>query len=141
MIVYKPSDRVRVKFGPVTITVSPLAPHERIQVANKAVRGVDAGMNGIAPLAYETLRVAVKEVDAPGFEFPDGSPITLERGEDGLITDEGLAVLLQICDSAKLVSWAVQLAAKGVGDWGFEDVEVVNPFPEKKRAENSSTQA
>lgn len=131
MIIYKPNERVTVKIGEVSIVVSPLMPDDKIRIANKMPMGAKSSNGEIISAAYETLKLAVKEINAPGFEFSDGTPITLAKKEDGSLTEDALAVLLQVVDSRKLTTIAIQLAGEGVKNWEIEGVELV----EQKKAE------
>ena len=135
MIIYLPGERVTVKIGEVKIVISPLSYNEKLRVSEAAARGVDGakGVN-IMPAVSETLRVAVKDIDAPGFTFSNGQPITLDRTEDGTLSDVGLAVLMMVVDSGKMSNLAMQLAAFGVRDWDIEGVEVVHATPAEKKS-------
>jgi len=135
MIIYRPGERVTVKIGEVKIFITPLSVDEKFRVSQAAARGVDAtkGTN-IMPAVNETLRIAVKDIEAPGFQFSDGSPIKLDRKDDGTLSDEGLAVLLMVVDSGKMSNLAMQLAAFGVKDWDIEGVEIVHATPAEKKS-------
>lgn len=135
MIIYKPNEKVTVKIGAVSIVISPLMPDDKIRIASKMPMGSKSSNGEIISAAYETLKLAVKDIDAPGYEFSDGKPISLSKKDDGSLTDDALAVLLQVVDSRKLTSMAIQLAGDGVRDWDIEGVELVEqkkPEPEKK---------
>lgn len=127
MIIYRPGEKVSVKLGDVSIAISALRPEDKIAIASLVPNGAKSSQSEVVTMAYETLRRAVKGIEAPEYEFSDGRPLSLEHGSDGRLTDESLAVLLQVVDSRKLVQMAVKLAGDGVRDWEIEGVQILEP--------------
>lgn len=126
MIIYKPNERVTVKIGDVKIKITPLMPSDRVVLADILQAGAKSANKDIVKAAYEALRLSVKEIDAPGYSFSDGQPISLSHGDDGRLTDESLAVLLQVIDAKKLTSMAIVMAGNGIREWEIEGVEIVD---------------
>ena len=139
MIIYRPGEKVRVKLGAVSIFISALRPEDKVALATLVPNGAKSLQPEIVTMAYETLRRAVKGIEAPGYEFSDGRPLSLEYGDDGRMTDESLAVLLQVVDSRNLVQMAVKLAGDGVRDWEIPGVEIVETGKKSEQPEEKKT--
>lgn len=133
--IYRPSDRVAVKIGDVTIFISPLTPQKKaelIRLANELsprLRSEDKTVQAAAinESTMATLRYAVKGIEAPGYAFPDGSPISLSTEPDGCLSEEGLSVLFAILDQTKLMLVASSYLKDGIKQWDIDGIEVKIP--------------
>ena len=139
MIIYRPNERVTVKIGSVSIVISPLSPADKLKVADAVGRGAQQTASEVLPMTYTALKLAVKGIDAPGYEFSDGTPITLAMGPDGNLTDEGLAVLLEVVNSDTLLPFAALLYKDGIRDWNIPGVEIqrTNKVEQQKKSQES----
>jgi hypothetical protein len=125
MIIFRPSDKVRVQVGDVTVIMSPLISADRMKILDSLGTKVEAGQVGSSAGGYyEALRLSVKGIEAPGYELSDGSPIQLELDENGHLTSESLELLLAVLDNPKLIMIASNLLAKGLKNWEVEGVEI-----------------
>lgn len=139
--IYRPTDRVPVKIGDVTVFISPLTPQRkaelirltsdltpRLKSEDKAVQA-----NAINESTMATLKYAVKGIEAPGYSFPDGSPITLSVEPDGTLSEDGLSVLFAILEQSKLMLIASKYLAEGIKHWDIDGVEVKIPAPDDQK--------
>lgn len=130
--IYRPNDRVAVKIGDVTVFISPLTPQRKAELVRLTgeltprLKSEDKGVQAAAinESTMATLKLAVKGIEAPGYSFPDGSPISLATEPDGTLSDEGLTVLFAILEQSKLMLIASKYLSEGIKQWDIDGVEV-----------------
>lgn len=109
MIVYRASDRIPVKIGPLKFELSPLTSDQKAQVLSIDITEGGVTKQDQVKQAKLAIKYCVKSVS--GIELADGKPFKIKLGEDGCITDDDLEVLLSIDYAPQLVKicgiWAI----------------------------------
>lgn len=99
MIVYRPTDRIAVQVGEVSLKISPLSYEQRTNLLALTVMKNGKAERDAARSSFLTLKAAIKEVDKlPEMKFSDGSEVKLEW-ENGALKDESLEILIQVMGS------------------------------------------
>ena len=93
-IVYRKSDRVRIKIDDLEVSLSPLSYHEKSEVSRLMMDGK------IGTAAVEAIKLAVKDIK--GLKLSDGSVYELKFENDKL-SEETLDDLMNLEHSKKLV--------------------------------------
>jgi hypothetical protein len=113
MKIFRATDRIPVKIGEVTIFISPLtAEHKGEVISQTKMVGGDV-VADTKRMIILTLKYAVKGVS--GVTYYDDVPMELKFDEDGTVSDESIAELMQI-DSDKLVTFASHLIANRLNE-------------------------
>lgn len=99
MIIYRPTDRIRVQVGEVVLKVAPLTYEQKTQLLSHTVMRNGEPVRDGARSSFLTLKKAIKEVEKlPELKYADGSPVEF-KWEDGELSEESLEVLLQVLGS------------------------------------------
>ena len=132
MIVYRPTDRIRIGFeNKLVVVVSPLDQETRSRIAGMTrMEGGEEVQDNIG-MAIESLRYGVKDVEGlENVSFADGSPFKLEFEENGrALTHETVDCLTQIFNSLKLGLIALKMVS---GLYDFETISGVTMNPAGK---------
>lgn len=100
-IVYRTSDRIKVKVGELVISVSPLNRYQKAKVQDLTMQGKDIDA------AYEALRSGIKGVE--GLYDINGEPYGLKLDDNKELTDECIDDLMNLEFAPELVTVCVQL--------------------------------
>lgn len=124
--IYRMTDRIPVKVGPVEFSISPLTSMQKQEILSY-VDGKDGETVNEMGMAHTAIKYQVKAVK--GIKCHDGSDYQVEMNGDGL-TDDSVSELLQLEHSKKLLN-ALFLMLGGLKDPKVKGVEVV--FPKAKK--------
>jgi hypothetical protein len=105
-VVYKLDDRFELKFGDLTFELAPLSLDKKAIAASKMFKEGGDVMANISGVAV-TLAHSIKSVK--GLKNADGSDYKLEFNEDGSLTDECVGEVMNISESAALISIGTDL--------------------------------
>jgi hypothetical protein len=122
LILYRPTDRIPVRIGPVTFWVSPLSYLEKAELISLVQRKEGEENTPAFRYAIETLRRSLKKVE--GLKCADGSDYALEMGDDGYPTFESVEDLANVEGSEKLITIVGNFAMKEIKDYGLEGVVI-----------------
>lgn len=101
MKIYKSSDRIPVKLGPVTFWLSPMLwKHKTEIIGLTQMSGGQEKVDG-NKIAFLTVKYSLKSVD--GLQCADGSPYELETDSDGIPSDDAVSELFQLDNADRLV--------------------------------------
>jgi hypothetical protein len=122
MIVYRTTDRIPVKMGPVTAWVSPFSYEQKIKLAS--CTKLQAGVEQIDAhkIALLSVKFAIKEVE--GLTDLNGQPYELAFDTDGTLTEECVSDLMQIVGSSSLAAICYKLSLN-IENHKLEGAEVV----------------
>lgn len=124
MIIYKPSDRITLKIGDVSLKISPLTALQKVSLMSlsKMVGGKEVADTSM--MAMMTIKYSVKEISGVTATFSDGSDFSLSYDPDGTLSDDALTSLMQILDNGTLTQIAAQLLTTGVQGINVPGVEI-----------------
>lgn len=139
--IYKLSDRIPVKIGNITITISPLTVDQKVEIETHMLahrRGDNkAGSQGIVA----AVKYAVKSIS--GVEDGDGNPYTLQFDSSGQLTDECVSDLFNL-GMDKQLSLVCTALTRGVPDQftdesgrPIEGVELIKQSKQEPLAKNA----
>lgn len=116
-VIYRPTDRIEIKFESFSVWVSPLNSEQRgaIQQLYQTISGVDKTNAG--KVALETLRYTVKEIS--NVFFSDDEPFKLQFGPDELLTKECAEALMYMQSSESVVAVGGRV---GLGTYFYDDI-------------------
>lgn len=95
MIVYRPTDKLTVKIGDISVKISPLTYEQKTEIMThiKMEKGETVANSG--KMMFLTLKYSVKEVSGlPEMKYADGSKAEL-TWSNGSLTEEGLELFIQ----------------------------------------------
>lgn len=95
-VIYKKSDRIKVKVDDIILTLAPLSYHEKSQV--QAVL-LEKGEFGALESTKLAIKYALKDID--GVENVDGSKYELELDDEG-VSDDAIDDLFNLEQSTKM---------------------------------------
>lgn len=99
--IYRMSDRIKLKIDDLVVTIGPLSIHQKA-----AVEEVSAS-SGLLKATMEAMKYAIKDIE--GLTTADGSPYSLERDDDGNLTEGCLDDLFNIEQSYRISSVCLNL--------------------------------
>ncbi|TXH09496.1 MAG: hypothetical protein E6R04_07975 [Spirochaetes bacterium] len=133
MIVYRPSDRIAVKVGELTVWISPLSYEEKTNLLSTTKMVGGKAVSDAGKMSYLTLKYSIKKVEGlESCKFADGSPCTMEFGADGYPTDESLETLLAIFGNTTSAQLSSSLVLGNYKNTSIEGVEFIGPESKKK---------
>lgn len=99
--IYRRSDRIVVKIDDITVKLSPLTLHEKVEINSQMLRGSrDKNLKELSEGLALAIRYALKDID--GLEDSDGSPYKLQFADDGGLTPQCIDDLMNIEATNKL---------------------------------------
>lgn len=121
VVVYKRTDKIPVKIGPVKFLISPMSWAQKTEILSltKMVSGQEIPDN--FKMAYLSLKYSIKNIE--GAVFSDGSEYKLSFDESGNLTDDSLGELLELPCKAELLQ-VVTAFLNGIHDPKIKGVEV-----------------
>lgn len=125
MIIYRPSDRITLKLGEVTLKVSPLSALQKANLMSLTKMSGGKEVADTSLMAIMTVKYTLKEVSVLDATFPDGSPFSLTFDPDGTLTDDALTCVMQILDNQVLVEIAAHLLTSNIEKMSIPGVEIV----------------
>ena len=135
MIVYSLSDAIPVKIGEFVFHLKPLQIVDKEAIARAGEFKSGEQTFGVKTIT-ETLKRAILKVDGlEKVKYPDGRQFELVR-ENGLLDDESLNVIFQICNYQKISQIAIHLLAS-MFEFEIDGVEVVTGKTTKKKKRTS----
>lgn len=115
MVIYRPSDKIPVKIGDLTLLISPLSAEQNAMILSLTRMKGGEEVADAARMALVTLKYCVKEVQGlNGATFADGSPVSFDFDENGILTDDSITVLYGLLNTATLNLLAAKLATEGI---------------------------
>lgn len=121
IVIYKLSERVPVKIGPVTFLLAPLSTENQGKLLAYTSRdGGEEKVNGLS-FARDAIKFCVKGVE--GIENSDGSSYELEFDDNGDLTNECVSEIFQVDGVDKLTKVAIRMGLR-FADPGVEGVEI-----------------
>lgn len=99
--IYRLSDRINLKIDDLTVTIGPLSIHQK-----QAVEEANAS-SGLLKATMEAMKYGIKDIR--GLTTADGGEYTLERDENGDITEGCLNDLFNIEQSYRLSAVCLNL--------------------------------
>lgn len=140
MIIYKPTDKVDVQIGDVTLTICPLSRGQRIKLLAAMDESAKGGFSqkGNLEIAYETIKMSVKGINAPGYQTADGSEISMQLDDSGALSEESLELLLALLGTQKLAVLAGSMLSETISQWNIPGVEIIGlaKDTQEKKAHN-----
>ena len=108
MILYRPTDVIKVKFDSVVFTISPLSTEQKMEIKRRAVKYLQGNetVDEFA-LVQSSLMHSLKSVK--GIHYLDGTEFELEFDENGLAKEECVQELFNSENSAKVLNIATSL--------------------------------
>ncbi len=127
MIIYRPSDRISLRLGAVTLKVSPLTALQKANLMSytKMVGGKEVADTSL--MAVMTIKYCLKEISGVDATFADGTPFSISLDPDGVLSDESLTSVMQVLDNGLLTQIAAQVLTTGIHNLAVPGVEVVTP--------------
>lgn len=125
MIVYRTTDQIPLKIGPITLWISPLSALQKTEILSytKMKGGVEIADS--PKMALYTLKKCIKKLDGlNGTKYADGSKLELSFEDDGSLDDDSLTAVMQIIDYSKTTSIAAQLLTSGIDGITVKGVKV-----------------
>jgi len=116
-IVYRTSDRLKVKVGGLVVVISPLNRYQKAKIQSLIME------DKMYDSAAEALKCSIKGIE--GLTLPDGSDYKVDMDDNKELSDEALDDLLNLDVAGELTTIAVSLL-NGVPK------EFVNPTTGKK---------
>jgi len=94
IIVYRNTDRVKLKINEVELIVKPLSYREKLEVSGAFVKEGGAVKENSLMGLYKIIKYSVKGIS--GVNYMDGIPINLEFEEDDSLKEESIDELLNM---------------------------------------------
>ena len=124
MIIYKPSDRILLKIGDISLKVSPLTALQKANLMSLTKMSAGREVADTSLMAIMTIKYSVKEIYGVDATFADGTEFSLSYDPDGTLSEESLTAIMQILDNGTLTQIAAQLLTTGVQSIKVPGVEV-----------------
>lgn len=124
MIIYKPSDRILLKIGDISLKVSPLTALQKANLMSLTKMSAGREVADTSMMAIMTIKYSVKEIYGVDATFADGTEFSLSYDPDGTLSEESLTAIMQILDNGTLTQIAAQLLTTGVQSIKVPGVEV-----------------
>ena len=124
MIIYKPSDRILLKIGDISLKVSPLTALQKANLMSLTKMSAGREVADTSLMAIMTIKYSVKEIYGVDATFADGTEFALSYDPDGTLSEESLTAIMQILDNGTLTQIAAQLLTTGVQSIKVPGVEV-----------------
>ena len=124
MIIYKPSDRILLKIGDISLKVSPLTALQKANLMSLTKMSAGREVTDTSLMAIMTIKYSVKEIYGVDATFADGTEFALSYDPDGTLSEESLTAIMQILDNGTLTQIAAQLLTTGVQSIKVPGVEV-----------------
>jgi len=132
MIVYGLKDKIQVKVGAFTFVLTPLSVDDKAVISASTVWKGGKATIGIVGI-IETIRRSVKEMSGlKDVKYPDGRAFKLAFDENGILDDESVHVVMQICGTNKMVPIATCLMADMLR-FDIPGIEVIPSKHSKKK--------
>jgi len=112
-IVYKTTDRIKVKIGDVIFKVAPLTREHKVEVLKCNINNKGDSLTLIEEMTFKLVQFTIKEV-VSGIQNLDGSNYKLEF-ENGILTDDCANDLMNLKFGGEIRMVAQQMA-QGVPD-------------------------
>lgn len=122
--IFRPSDKIPVKIGDITITISPMTLAHKTELQSIMLSAKTDPMRAVKGAGL-AIRFAVKGVS--GVECMDGTPWEPQFDSDGSLTETSCDELLNLEESPKLIALCTQLVA-GVPVNGVIDPSTGKPM-------------
>jgi hypothetical protein len=110
MIIYKPSDRIPIELGDLTVTLAPLTFEQKAVVFEAQIKGGKEVTDQTSTIK-RAIAYSVKGCDFKGATNWDGSKCELDF-KDGKLSDDSVDILMGVPDSASLIK-AVSTLVRG----------------------------
>lgn len=126
MIIYRPTDKIELQIGEVTMVISPLSRAQRVKLLSIMDESGKEGVSKKAnlELTHETIRMSVKSISAPGYKTSDDKEIELQLNDLNELTEDSLELVLAILSTQQLALIAGTLLTETVKKWSIPGVEV-----------------
>lgn len=132
--IYKLTDKLTVNIHDMSIQISPLSFHHKMQIQNLVQEGISKqDSSQIIKGTSLAVKYCVKGIS--GITDAEGDEYALSFGEDGFLTDECVEELLNMEYSTEVAQVCSTLAGKGIPSDQFLDAQG-NPIAGVKLVRN-----
>lgn len=139
--IYKTNQKIEVKVDDLSIFVSPLSVHQKMELQGLMMKAANNDMNAAMEAVVKALKMAVKDIKGVLTSDEEGNDVDYELGFDGEeLSDECVNDLLNMPCSNKISQICTSLLAgipdKILGPDGkpLDGVSIVHPKAEKPKA-------
>jgi len=122
VVIYRLTDRIPVKIGPVTFHLSPLSHYQKAALLDFRRQMKGEEIVEMFKLTERVLACSIKKVD--GLTLTDGTDYELSFDQNGELTSDCVGELMQLDSSDKLIEVAQKFAFQGIADLGLDGVEI-----------------
>ena len=140
MIIYRPGDRIPVKFEKgITLWITPLTGSQFSDIQSETrYEGGKVVINSIG-MAMKAIKYAVKAIEGIKIETLEGKSWELSFDANNNLTEESLGVLLQVIPQAGLVVLGSSLATNTLSELKTDGIKVdtKKAMPKKNKSETS----
>ena len=126
--IYKLSDRIPVKIGPIEFSISPMSFQQKQEILSLVKMSSGESKADEIGMAIKTIKYSVKDVK--GIHTIDGSVYQVSLDENGVLTDDCVSELMQLETNSLLIQVLASFL-NGIKDPKIKGVEVVLPKPKK----------